>query len=94
MRLVKMAKIIKTCEYCGKEFSVYPSQSSRRFHSLECFRKHKAELEIDIMVEQLSEFKKLEVVSAVPISRATAERISQNLKDIPGLSYHLVATIE
>jgi len=89
-----MPKILKHCEYCGKPFEVYPSQSSRRFHSLECYQKYKTELEIDIMIEQLSEFKKLEIVSAVPISRATAERISQNLKDIPGLSYHLVATIE
>lgn len=89
-----MPKIIKHCEYCGEPFEVYPSQSSRRFHNLECYQKHKAELELDVMVEQLTEFKTREVVSAVPVSRATAERISQNLKDIPGLSYHLVATID
>lgn len=34
------SRVHKICQECGKEFEVYPSQSGRKFCSIECYRKH------------------------------------------------------
>lgn len=36
-------KVTKACEVCGKEFSVFPSQSHHKFCSRECQGKHQSE---------------------------------------------------
>lgn len=86
--------IEKTCEYCGEPFQVYPSQSSRRFCCTPCFQSNRTEKKLDDMEKQVEEFEKLTVVSAIEISRAKAERLSAELTGIPGITYHLVATID
>jgi len=93
--------IKKTCEYCGEPFWIYPSWTSKRFCSIDCYNKNKTDRRLEDAERRVKSFKSddKEIIDVIDLPRSQVEVNPDKIKrldsyrGIPGVSYYLVATI-